>query len=294
MALQHLTQAVSTHSRPKAAADAAAAISISSEFQHTAARRRLPRIHGQKNEASGQFQHTAARRRLRNGFDNHFRDCQFQHTAARRRLRPPPPPHSASASFQHTAARRRLQGDGSHAAEGGVFQHTAARRRLPGPPQSGLRRLHVCFNTQPPEGGCGRRDASRPRRTGVSTHSRPKAAARKRKPRGRCALCFNTQPPEGGCFADGGGDALKRVSTHSRPKAAASSLAGSTIRGVLFQHTAARRRLHALFGWRLPRAGVSTHSRPKAAAAAGCLRGPRPVVSTHSRPKAAAPYLKTL
>ena len=56
-----------------------------------------------------------------------------------------------------------------------MFQHTAARRRL----------LHLrlcvqssilCFNTQPPEGGCER--IGEQKQDGVS---------------------FNTQPPEGGC-----------------------------------------------------------------------------------------------
>ena len=78
-----------------------------------------------------------------------------------------------------------------------MFQHTAARRRLPpdGPPPE---RARV-----------------------VSTHSRPKAAAR--HPAAKAALvgCFNTQPPEGGC--------PDRKTLGSRPRS--------------FQHTAARRRL---------------------------------------------------
>ena len=79
-----------------------------------------------------------------------------------------------------------------------MFQHTAARRRL--------RDVY---------GKLKEKD-------GVSTHSRPKAAA-PRKRRGWSVLSgFNTQPPEGGCKED-----LKKflkdlVSTHSRPKAAAS------------------------------------------------------------------------
>ena len=78
----------------------------------------------------------------------------------------------------------------------------------------------------------------------VSTHSRPKAAAHgliqlKRRRRG-----FNTQPPEGGC--------LKRLMNKRKE--------------LVFQHTAARRRLpykKALSGLDIL---VSTHSRPKAAA----------------------------
>ena len=58
----------------------------------------------------------------------------------------------------------------------------------------------------------------------------------------------------------------------------------------MFQHTAARRRLHlsrgalGLFG------EVSTHSRPKAAAPGRERKNPDLLVSTHSRPKAAASY----
>ena len=103
------------------------------------------------------------------------------------------------------------------------FQHTAARRRL-----------H--FNLA---GGCTLGE--------VSTHSRPKAAAKRsampktpkarfntQPPEGGCKMsfgftsftvCFNTQPPEGGCiFCYFRRGCVLRVSTHSRPKAAATSI----------------------------------------------------------------------
>ena len=74
----------------------------------------------------------------------------------------------------------------------------------------------------------------------VSTHSRPKAAV--------VAIlykinwqCFNTQPPEGGCTVDLRGNIL-----------------------LVFQHTAARRRL-AITDAVVAAKEVSTHSRPKAA-----------------------------
>ena len=76
---------------------------------------------------------------------------------------------------------------------------------------------------------------------GVSTHSRPKAAALHR------AACQ---------------DAID-VSTHSRPKAA-DATHKLICHDVLFQHTAARRRLHKVEKTRTLRP-VSTHSRPKAA-----------------------------
>ena len=55
--------AVSTHSRPKAAACRESRIKGDSAFQHTAARRRLVLVkkHNAREEL---FQHTAARRRL--------------------------------------------------------------------------------------------------------------------------------------------------------------------------------------------------------------------------------------
>ena len=55
-----------------------------------------------------------------------------------------------------------------------LFQHTAARRRLGRPAPSAAKQN--CFNTQPPEGGCMRPPVSYDT-VGVSTHSRPKAAA---------------------------------------------------------------------------------------------------------------------
>ena len=57
-------------------------------------------------------------------------------------------------SFQHTAARRRLPLSHHLKSPHLLFQHTAARRRLP---WRVIREnsTRLCFNTQPPEGGCG-------------------------------------------------------------------------------------------------------------------------------------------
>ena len=101
-----------------------------------------------------QFQHTAARRRLPAGAACAGRMMWFQHTAARRRLHRAAVTTLISEQFQHTAARRRLPQKATDAAlsalssfntqppEGGCrlrgpalitippFQHTAARRRL--------------------------------------------------------------------------------------------------------------------------------------------------------------------
>ena len=113
----------------------------------------------------------------------------------------------------------------------------------------------ICFNTQPPEGGCPPRCRARCRRPAVSTHSRPKAAASSflffRNPH----KSFNTQPPEGGCNTHHQSGKGRQVSTHSRPKAAA-----------------------VMSGRPIDIADVSTHSRPKAAA-----RGSASVSSTGAK-----------
>ena len=98
---------VSTHSRPKAAAESCAIPCLCNLFQHTAARRRL---HVQDSQLRSlisfntqppeggciglyspflgltRFQHTAARRRLHQDMIRHYLSLMFQHTAARRRL----------------------------------------------------------------------------------------------------------------------------------------------------------------------------------------------------------------
>ena len=170
--------AVSTHSRPKAAASLFYFRLQYPRFQHTAARRRLPAAakavtaiargfntqppEGGCNRAANRaanragFQHTAARRRLPTCSNSPLAELQFQHTAARRRL--------LDAHGEHEAATR--------------FQHTAARRRLPARVTKDL--LHEL----------------------VSTHSRPKAAASAKPANMSSSLGFNTQPPEGGCLPD--------------------------------------------------------------------------------------------
>ena len=121
----------------------------------------------------------------------------------------------------------------------------------------------ICFNTQPPEGGC-ESNAKPLGKIDVSTHSRPKAAARSLSPHVHAALFqhtaarrrladalssthqwggFNTQPPEGGCCGGKLCLCFFFVSTHSRPKAAVQM----PVAGILGRR-------------------VSTHSRPKAAA----------------------------
>ena len=96
------------------------------------------------------------------------------HSRPKAAARPPEPAWPRRAKFQHTAARRRLR-----------LRHAK-------------RVCMLCFNTQPPEGGCGRTFEV-----------------------GRRANGFNTQPPEGGCLPG----------------------LTWTKSAQMFQHTAARRRL---------------------------------------------------
>ena len=120
------------------------------------------------------------------------------------------------------------------------------------------------FNTQPPEGGWN------------SSSSSPSIRQ-----------CFNTQPPEGGWLYQ------------SLPKSGNGSFNTQPPEGgwyvnsvafgdcVLFQHTAARRRLEPIFASNRYSFLVSTHSRPKAAGTRQPFGYYAIYVSTHSRPKAA-------
>ena len=101
-----------------------------------------------------------------------------------------------------------------------VFQHTAARRRL------------VSYGSI----------AST--LIDVSTHSRPKAAEMSRSPAKAVCPCFNTQPPEGGWRRIGWLSMCQRQSFNTQPPEGGwSPPAPPLLFWLLFQHTAARRRL---------------------------------------------------
>ena len=127
----------------------------------------------------------------------------------------------AGLSFQHTAARRRLRYKRGEFVGRRDIVSTHSRPKAAGVGLRSIDGVAICFNTQPPEGGCSVLGYLRYYQA-VSTHSRPKAAEHDRD---------NIR-----CYA--------MVSTHSRPKAA-----GSTHQYhahlAKFQHTAARRRLRA-------------------------------------------------
>ena len=144
-----------------------------------------------------------------------------------------------------------------------MFQHTAARRRLG--PQTTPPPRPKPFQHTAARRRLGSKSASVLSISPVSTHSRPKAAGRS---------------------VNALGMAVVIVSTHSRPKAAGFFSCFSLI-SIMFQHTAARRRLVYIAYYIPTLIRVSTHSRPKAAGFAhdGFKRAIQ--VSTHSRPKAA-------
>ena len=145
------------------------------------------------------------------------------------------------------------------------FQHTAARRRLllktfrnvicdksfnTQPPEGGcptkLPRHYYAkrFNTQPPEGGCLPYPVMVLVEVGVSTHSRPKAAASSCVSSASRRASFNTQPPEGGCWTNCPiTNAVERFNTQP-PEGGCICTSFCAYISELFQHTAARRRLH--------------------------------------------------
>ena len=121
--------------------------------------------------------------------------------------------------FQHTAARRRLALPKVGCKKCARFQHTAARRRLAWLNRWPLKDSIVSTHSRPK--AAGRRRLPDIRSGEVSTHSRPKAAGTATRCWQTLTACFNTQPPEGGW----------------RP------LWQTGSRFEKFQHTAARRRL---------------------------------------------------
>ena len=126
----------------------------------------------------------------------------------------------------------------------------------------------MCFNTQPPEGGCPARFNTARISVNVSTHSRPKAAAQVMFFLWCLVFVSTHSRPKAAAFIILSIYNRIIVSTHSRPKAAAFfsdvMLSGtcsfntqppeggchfnikSVIATTRFQHTAARRRLLAV------------------------------------------------
>ena len=166
--------------------------------------------------------------------------------------------------FQHTAARRRLErfvGNflqahcfNTQPPEGGWFLCLIIDSTITSfntqPPEGGwdtpqiLLRRTMSFNTQPPEGGWGCSTYLISIPFLVSTHSRPKAAGN-----ALCVDCMrvhsvstHSRPKAAGRHGSAVG-LCRDVSTHSRPKAAGTKGRYNLPHKLMFQHTAARRRL---------------------------------------------------
>ena len=144
---------------------------------------------------------------------------------------------------------------------------------------------HVSTHSRPKAAGIIRSETET--RLCVSTHSRPKAAGLIQIWKSSCMICFNTQPPEGGWSVASCDDSrFTLVSTHSRPKAAGPKPWYWQM-AVLFQHTAARRRL-AILICSAPQIMISFNTQPPEGGWTAPVRLAISIaVSTHSRPKAA-------
>ena len=205
--------------------------------------------------------------------------------------------------FQHTAARRRLREFGLVYAQGFQFQHTAARRRLLKIGKLSCVANNVSTHSRPKAAAdC---DCDGRRETMVSTHSRPKAAApvtrqiiklpvvsthSRPKAAATCHACctcyccrFNTQPPEGGCNRVVLILGVKCSFNTQPPEGGCEKSTLAKKLYLMFQHTAARRRLLTATALIKRQKGVSTHSRPKAAALLGVSMEPE-VESFNTQP----------
>ena len=149
-----LCSCVSTHSRTKAAASESLDYCFDlTQFQHTAARRRLRDLSITAEQAKDVSTHSRTKAAA-NSSTKSKDEAVFQHTAARRRLQKRWQMAKSQAMFQHTAARRRLRDyDIKHRQWDSVSTHSRTKAAA-----KGRQRLR-CW------------------RTCVSTHSRTKAAA---------------------------------------------------------------------------------------------------------------------
>ena len=254
---------VSTHSRPKAAGSLCTSSLACIMFQHTAARRRL--AHDKRNLLVGHHVSTHSRPKAAGPdtalsapytpVSTHSRPKAagdkkafgvYKSAEVSTHSRPKAAGYlylryTITVEFQHTAARRRLEAVGRHLP-------LLEQRFNTQPPEGGWAFATmtvfaaVCFNTQPPEGGWA-----------VNRLFCPFTA------------CFNTQPPEGGWFCLlcnrgglGGFNTQPPEGGWQRPPIIIKSMRGFNTQppeggwpfstnsrhlDLLFQHTAARRRL---------------------------------------------------
>ena len=121
----------------------------------------------------------------------------------------------------------------------------------------------------------------------VSTHSRPKAAGVWQRPSQRRLSRFNTQPPEGGWTAFANAFLFPMMFQHTAARRRLDRSQSTSKQTIQFQHTAARRRLEVVIG-----GDAAKHAFQHTAARRRLVRpevtgGTGSIVSTHSRPKAA-------
>ena len=101
----------------------------------------------------------------------------FQHTATRRWLQEiEAPAFSLLGVSTHSHPKVAAIDSWSELATQLLFQHTATRRWLHN--LHSLNGVQLCFNTQPPEGGCLSNNLVPVKEGNVSTHSHPKVAAK--------------------------------------------------------------------------------------------------------------------
>ena len=210
------------------------------KFQHTAARRRLPRRQLAQTNAA-RFNTQPPEGGCPFSISTRRTGRRFQHTAARRRLRPAPCRRPARSRFNTQPPEGGCQWTKDKPRQASKFQHTAARRRLL--PARGVFRFWSGVSTHSRPKAAASLQTRYTICAKVSTHSRPKAAASNSYTDRNHHPCFNTQPPEGGCHLTHLCNCGELVSTHSRPKAAAQAGYNAATLRHLFQHTAARRRL---------------------------------------------------
>ena len=266
MTVLHHRDAVSTHSRPKAAGSEWALAVEAPQFQHTAARRRLGARLSVRGYSIGVSTHsrpkaaglkTVCKQTLIN-VSTHSRPkaAGFCHNTGIHR-----PWHVSTHSRPKAAGGYRTPRRNAR------IVSTHSRPKAAGMCCDNGKVQPYCFNTQPPEGGC------------VFGCVQPFVM-----------VGFNTQPPEGGWFR-----ILIKAAQSVRFQHTAA-------RRRLGNHAGCERRSNACFNTQPPEGGwasawlmtwslqVSTHSRPKAAGLGAVSLLCLDTVSTHSRPKAAGFY----
>ena len=210
------------------------------QFQHTAARRRLEQL---KGEARGRIiVSTHSRPKAAGGTRIGARTRRIVSTHSRPKAAGPFPKPRPQPIVVSTHSRPKAAGKIKTLRHLYASVSTHSRPKAAGATVKANCRSWVRFNTQPPEGGWIDRAQQRRNRQRVSTHSRPKAAGCHVAPRKSLIWFQHTAARRRLVLSATSAIKSSLVSTHSRPKAA----------GPTAQCRSAK--LH-----------VSTHSRPKAA-----------------------------